>query len=276
MTESEWLSCTDPSEMLDEVNGHLKTYSTGHQELVSKASDRKLRLIACHAARLLENNNNPDRARVINACEQIADGEESEFGTGDEGLIKARESINSIWGWVWCATSNNIKYGLRDTLQLIQGNTGSFYRQEEVANLIREVIGNPFQPVSLPWVRICGCVGMCKEACLTPMGCTWLTPQALALAQAAYSEKLDNRTLDPVRLAILADALEEAGCTEEVILQHLRTQVVCNTCERNVTHLIDLDRKQYGGCLWCRSFDTRLAGPHVKGCWVLDLLLEKE
>ena len=40
------------------------------------------------------------------------------------------------------------------------------------------------------------------------------------------------------RLPILADALEEAGCADEAILSHLRGP-----------------------------------GPHVRGCWVLDLLL---
>src|SRR5262249_16297801 len=42
-------------------------------------------------------------------------------------------------------------------------------------------------------------------------------------------------------LPILADALEEAGCTDEAILSH------------------------------CRG-----PGPHVRGCWVVDLLLDKE
>jgi hypothetical protein len=43
------------------------------------------------------------------------------------------------------------------------------------------------------------------------------------------------------RLPVLADALEEAGCTISDILDH------------------------------CRG-----PGPHVRGCWVVDLLLGKE
>jgi hypothetical protein len=43
------------------------------------------------------------------------------------------------------------------------------------------------------------------------------------------------------RLPILGDALEDAGCTDDSILSH------------------------------CRG-----AGPHVRGCWVIDLLLGKE
>jgi hypothetical protein len=70
----------------------------------------------------------------------------------------------------------------------------------------------------------------------------WLTPTVVALAYAAY----DNRSfpagvLESTRLAILSDALEEVGCTCTAILNHLR-------------------------------------GPqtHVRGCWVVDLLLGKD
>jgi hypothetical protein len=42
-------------------------------------------------------------------------------------------------------------------------------------------------------------------------------------------------------MPILADALEEAGCTDQLILDHLRSP-----------------------------------GPHVRGCWPVDLILAKE
>jgi hypothetical protein len=54
------------------------------------------------------------------------------------------------------------------------------------------------------------------------------------LAQVIYDER---RFTD---LPILADALEEAGCTNSDVLDH------------------------------CRG-----PGPHVRGCWVVDLLLDK-
>jgi hypothetical protein len=66
-------------------------------------------------------------------------------------------------------------------------------------------------------------------------------PAVLALAQAAYDNRqLPDGTLEPDRLAVLADALEEAGCTDADILGHLRGP-----------------------------------GPHVRGCWPVDLLLVK-
>jgi len=62
------------------------------------------------------------------------------------------------------------------------------------------------------------------------------------LATIAYEERvLPAGTLDPALLAVLADALEEAGCADAELLGHLRGP-----------------------------------GPHVRGCWVVDLLLGKE
>jgi hypothetical protein len=67
----------------------------------------------------------------------------------------------------------------------------------------------------------------------------WRMPQVVALAQAAYEKReLPAGTLDVARLAVLADALEEVGGTDMDLLDHLRGP-----------------------------------GPHVRGCWALDLLL---
>ncbi len=90
------------------------------------------------------------------------------------------------------------------------------------ADLVRDIFGNPFRPISI--------------------NTAWLTPSVRALAQASYDNRmLPAGTLDAGRLAVLADALEEVGCDNADILSHLRGP-----------------------------------GPHVRGCWVLDLLLGKE
>jgi hypothetical protein len=64
---------------------------------------------------------------------------------------------------------------------------------------------------------------------------SWLTATVVSLAHGIY----DDRTFD--RRPILADALQDAGCDDEAVLTH------------------------------CRS-----DGPHCRGCWVVDLLLGKE
>ena len=68
------------------------------------------------------------------------------------------------------------------------------------------------------------------------------TPVVVTLANAAYEARvLPAGEFDVQRLAVLSDALEEAGCADDVVLSHLRSP-----------------------------------GPHVRGCWALDLILGKE
>jgi hypothetical protein len=92
------------------------------------------------------------------------------------------------------------------------------------ASLLHDLFGNPFRPVTI-----------------SPAVLAWHDGLVVRLAQAAYEERhLPEGTLDNGRLAVLADALEEAGCTDADILGHLRGP-----------------------------------GPHVRGCWVVDLVLGK-
>jgi hypothetical protein len=66
----------------------------------------------------------------------------------------------------------------------------------EQAQLLRDVLGNPFSPVLVP-----------------------TSAEVRCLAQAAYDERDDTTgQLDPIRLAVLADALEESGASEDVLL----------------------------------------------------------
>jgi hypothetical protein len=82
--------------------------------------------------------------------------------------------------------------------------------------LLRCIFGNPFRPVSV-----------------NP---AWLTSDVRALAAGIYQDKAFDR------MPILADALQDAGCDNDDILNHCR--------------------------------DT--SATHVRGCWVVDLVLGKE
>jgi hypothetical protein len=97
-------------------------------------------------------------------------------------------------------------------------NQSKAYRIERAAQaiLLRDILGNPFGVVITP----------------DP---TWLTSTVTSLAQAIYTDRAFDR------LPILADALEDAGCTNQDILAH------------------------------CRS-----NGEHARGCWVVDLLLGRQ
>ena len=89
--------------------------------------------------------------------------------------------------------------------------------QATLVPLVRDILGNPFRAVKLEasWLR-------------------WNDGTAAKLAQVMYYDRCFDR------MPILADVLEEGGCSEPGILAH------------------------------CRA-----AGPHVRGCWVIDLLLGK-
>jgi hypothetical protein len=74
-------------------------------------------------------------------------------------------------------------------------------------SLLRDIFGNPFRspPVILPAVM------------------AWNGGTVRRLAEAAYAERqLPSGHLHPDRLAVLADALEEAGLTDAELPQHLR------------------------------------------------------
>jgi hypothetical protein len=94
------------------------------------------------------------------------------------------------------------------------------------ASLIRDVVGNPFRPAPAG----------------TAAWRAWGDGTVVRLARAAYAERpLPEARLEPARLAVLADALEDAGCSDPDLLEHLRGP-----------------------------------GPHVRGCWAVDLLQGKE
>jgi len=89
------------------------------------------------------------------------------------------------------------------------------------AQLLRDVVGNPFQ--QLPP--------------LSPAILTWNEGLVVRLATAIYEEG----DFTPGRMGILADALEDAGCDDQGLLNH------------------------------CRG-----PGPHAKGCLAVDLVLGRE
>jgi len=94
------------------------------------------------------------------------------------------------------------------------------------AGLLRDIFGPPpFRP-----------------SFIAPAVLAWNDGAVARLAQALYDQpQAPEGTLDPARLAVLADALLAAGCDD-----------------------VDL----WGHC--CQP------GPHVRGCWAIDLILGKE
>lgn len=209
MTEAEWLAAGDPFKMV------------WHPLL---ASERKLRLFACACVRpfmLI-----PDKfgcGMAFEVAERIADGlalpqerQKAELAL-EEGRITADDDryfveavANLFESPIQDAVTATLDNLFNHNLDIVSNSHDEFY-----ANQLRDIFGNPFHPVAIDPNR--------------------LTSTVVSLARSMYESR------DFSTMPILSDALQDAGCENEVILNH------------------------------CRS-----DGPHVRGCWVVDLLLGKE
>ena len=110
-----------------------------------------------------------------------------------------------------------------------------------LSNLLRDIFGNPFRTISADsrWVE-------------------WNDRTVPKLAQAICDEYAFDR------LPILADALEESGCTDTDILNH------CRQPGEPVRGRPSRRSRRSATSNHCRK-----PGEHVRGCWVVDLLLNK-
>jgi hypothetical protein len=113
------------------------------------------------------------------------------------------------------------------------------------AEMLREIVGNPWNPIILR-SECQGCRGTGDETSDGQGRCGSCKGKGKAVSRWLTPTVLNIAqaaydSSDFGNLPILADALEDVGCDEEELLKHLR-----------------------GG--------TR----HVRGCWVLDLLLGKQ
>jgi len=133
----------------------------------------------------------------------------------------------------------------------------------EKAAILRDIVGNPFRPVTLPVVRAASHMSAAalESGASEEVYCPWLTPTVLSLAEAAYQERDDDGNLDDARLAVLSDSLEEAGCDNADLLRHLRGQVW-------------LPRRVIDDQNWPEGWYPSPAA-HCRGCWAVDLLLGK-
>jgi hypothetical protein len=191
--------------------------------LSGRASERKLRLFACAGWRWRYTRSAPKLLRWTLFRLLLAP-----LGKAEGAADRAEGPPAPRW---WGAFT----FGAPEAMDAALGTAGTFRdaflglfdpsaEAAALCRLLREVFGNPFRAVGL-----------------RPAWLTWSRGTVRRLAEAAYEERsLPECTLDPTRLGVLTDALEEAGCADADLLGHLRGP-----------------------------------GPHVRGCWALDLLLDK-
>jgi hypothetical protein len=259
MTEAEWPEGTDIQAL------YLTVCRT--------TSARKLRLFACACCDRIAHLIDDDRshsalATVRRAADSLADSEElqraldatmratneigrrvivSAFGEEEYTRLRQRErtassgptdtvyhaaeanpAFQAAWAVRLAAGPHRASYvinvasvaaeaAVRARAELHAGDYSAALERERamLCSLWRDVHSNPFRPVAF-----------------SP---EWRTDTALTLARQMYEAREFGA------MPILADALQDAGCDNEDILNHCRSEA-----------------------------------PHVRGCWVVDLVLGKE
>jgi len=231
------MACNEPPTMLELLR--------------CKASSRKMRLYACACCRLVWHLFPHERYhRAIETAERYADGlaTRQELTSSKKGIhYESIEKDDSLTTHLKGAILKTTQVRERDIVHYASQQIGAAltfehnpslsrseldplfwdqrrgaawpkalsYGMPTLAHVFRDVFGNPFRPAAIDQ--------------------SWVSSTVTALAQAIY----EDRAFD--RLPILADALEDAGCTDTDILAH------------------------------CRA-----GGKHARGCWVVDLLLNRE
>jgi hypothetical protein len=248
MTEQEWLACVHGEEMLDYLR-------TGAKVVRSPKGRRKLRLFACGCCRqvwqLIEDSRSQ---RLVELAEQLADGlgnalelakaereaglaksDADEASAGLSPMSHVRRTASAISAALRTAGKDAYKAARLSSFGVLC-SVGGYWsiekpnpawedQEERHTALLRCIFGNPFRP-SPP---------------LPPPVLSWNDGTVRRIAQGSYEERrMPEGTLDSGRLAILADALLDAGCEDEELIQHCRSEA-----------------------------------PHYRGCWPLDLILNK-
>jgi hypothetical protein len=229
VTESEWLSSGNPESML----AFLRPDTT----------ERKLRLFAVACCRRhwewpLEDMDEPGSSWIASIREAVGVGERLPDGQATPPDLRKAQSLDGcgieiLYAFIGCSGTGDELFDVSRHLLDAAGESpgcstaaqsakAAEAEKSAQAALIREIVGKQFRPVALD-----------------P---SWLTPAVISLAQSAYAERrLPSGHLDSTRLAVLADALEDARCRDPAMLCHLRGP-----------------------------------GPHVRGSWPVDLILARE
>jgi elongation factor G-like protein len=204
MNEADWLRSIDPVRMLEPLQGMVPY--------------RKLRLVACACCRRIWHLLSDDRSRrAVEVFERYADGVGYQQELQDAVAAARMFDVRLRGVHLQAARTVTMAWSAPDQVPSAAVRAVAARREElrRQADLLRDIFGNPFRPVpvDLAWLE-------------------WRGGLVTQIARSIYDERRFND------LPILADALEEAGCTEASILDHCRRR-----------------------------------SAHAPGCWVLDGLL---
>ncbi len=234
MTEEEWLTPGDsraPEKMLAVLAGRFAPRPVNSHN--KRLRRRKLLLFGVAACRdrqhlLLK----PDTRALLDLIECKADGTVGHElrAARERSMQAARPTVPGEKHAAWHNAYDNAEYAIHLLAHNTFSSEGALFLQNlcsasefdpysplapegRLCQLLRDIFGNPFRPVVFDPA--------------------WRTDTAVALARTMY----DSREFGA--MPILADALQDAGCEDEQVLNH------------------------------CRD----ATAPHVRGCWVVDLVL---
>jgi hypothetical protein len=208
MTEAEWLVCEDPAPM-------VLSFS-------DRGSERKLQLFAVACCRRIWDFLGDVDRWIVELVEESADCQvdyevvrplrRSQGGGKPTQTVWAYYAVDFL-AWPWGNHRSHIAYYVTETIA--KGAPREMNLPILMCRLLRDIFGNPFRPVAF-----------------SP---DWRSDTTVSLARQMYESREFSA------MPILADALQDAGCDNDDILNHCR-------CD----------------------------GAHVRGCWVVDLVLGKQ
>lgn len=291
MTEAKWLVSNNPLSLLYDSLTSPTASRAGfrvHGQLVLLVRERQLRLFACACCRYVwDTITDPRSRKAVEVAERYAYGlatldelKAADIAAGNAwqaAIPSNKPRMAEIAAWM-TSTVPRTALMSHELAKAVDATAALGMSPRDQADAIRDIIGNPWRPVRLPYVCLyCGSAEQkpggtstrCGRCGQTAFGCPWLTPDVIDLARAACEGCLSGGVLDPARLAVLADALEEAGCGVGRVLEHNdgATHYWYNEAfGRGWPHLTP-DRSAEHPLI------AHLRGPgtHLRGCWAVDL-----
>jgi hypothetical protein len=227
MTEEEWLTCSDPALMFPAAGEFCRPSERKHRLFALTCCNSMQDLIANESlkaavdilARYTEDNASISdllaaHRTAVALCKSLEGGDIKQWAAAQTVVCATHEPHDRTW------PDMDSDYDPYESIGLgAADNTRSALARSSwnrITAAVRDIFGPfPFRHVTLDPA--------------------WITPTVTRLAAGIYDEKAFDR------LPVLADALEESGCTNADVLQH------------------------------CRG-----PGPHLHGCWVVDLVLGKQ
>jgi hypothetical protein len=241
MTEAEWLAATDPTPMTEFLGGQLSIRKRRKipKPLRDRLSARKLRLFGCACCRRVWDwLTSADARMAVEVAERYADQEASEAELFNAYETAMNTATHTAPGWPDGEPERDESGKLKDA-----SDYPGFQAHQAVLNVsgfnfayTANLAENAGEGRQVEQAAQCHLLRCVVGNPFRPV--TFSPGWRTDTAVSLARQMYESR--DFSAMPILADALQDAGCGSADILDH------------------------------CRS-----PGPHVRGCWCIDLVLEK-